>query len=155
MFLSRNYKNNVYPFKPQFYYIKWGWRGSKLYRHVFVMVINCSYVPVIFTRHFAEKKYFEMSSAAKLFCPQKEALTFHARKVKTYFLGKNKKNAIYWSSAEFPEKFNFSPKIWSSPLYPMLACLQWSRWMANSADSDLLLCSTSTVFGQACLFKLN
>ena len=37
MFLSRNKKNNVYPCKPQFYYLKWGLRGSKLYRHVFVM----------------------------------------------------------------------------------------------------------------------
>ena len=34
MFLSRNMKNNVYPCKPQFYYI----RGSKLYRYVFVML---------------------------------------------------------------------------------------------------------------------
>ena len=33
MFLSRNEKNNVYPCKPQYYYI----RGSKLYSHVFVM----------------------------------------------------------------------------------------------------------------------
>ena len=31
-------KNNVYPCKPQFHYIKWGLRGSKLYRHVFVMI---------------------------------------------------------------------------------------------------------------------
>ena len=38
MFLSRNKKNNVYPCKPQFYYIKWGLRGSKLYRRVFVML---------------------------------------------------------------------------------------------------------------------
>ena len=37
MFLSRNKKNNIYPCKPQFYYIKWGLRGSKLYRYVFVM----------------------------------------------------------------------------------------------------------------------
>ena len=37
MFLSRNKKNNVYHCKPQFYYIKWGIRGSKLYRRVFVM----------------------------------------------------------------------------------------------------------------------
>ena len=36
-FLSRNKKNNIYPCKPQFYYIKWGLRGSKLYRRVFVM----------------------------------------------------------------------------------------------------------------------
>ena len=37
MFLSRKKKNNVYPFKPQFYCIKVGFKGSKLYRHVFVM----------------------------------------------------------------------------------------------------------------------
>ena len=39
MFLSRNKKNNVYPYKPQFYYIKVGFKGSILYRHVFVMLI--------------------------------------------------------------------------------------------------------------------
>ena len=32
MFLSRNKKNNVYPFKPKFYYITVGLSGSKLYR---------------------------------------------------------------------------------------------------------------------------
>ena len=37
MFLSRNKKNKVYPCKPQFYYIKVGFKGSKLYRYVFVM----------------------------------------------------------------------------------------------------------------------
>ena len=37
MFLSRNKKNNVYPCKPQFYYIKVGFKGSELYRHVFLM----------------------------------------------------------------------------------------------------------------------
>ena len=37
MFLSRNKKNYVYPCKPQFYYIKVGLKGSKLYRHVFMM----------------------------------------------------------------------------------------------------------------------
>ena len=36
MFLSRNEKNNVYPCKPQLYYIR-GLRGSKLHRYVFVM----------------------------------------------------------------------------------------------------------------------
>ena len=40
MFLNRNKKNNVYPCKPQFYYIKVGSKGSKLYRHVFVMCIS-------------------------------------------------------------------------------------------------------------------
>ena len=37
IFLSGNKKNNIYPCKPLFYYIKWGLRGSKLYRYVFVM----------------------------------------------------------------------------------------------------------------------
>ena len=37
MFLSRNKKNNVYPCKPQFYYIKVGFEGVNLYRHIFVM----------------------------------------------------------------------------------------------------------------------
>ena len=44
MFWSRNKKNNVYPWKPQFYYIKMGFKlegggagGSKLYGRVFVM----------------------------------------------------------------------------------------------------------------------
>ena len=37
MFSSNNKKNNVYPCKPQFYYITVGFKGSKLYRHLFVM----------------------------------------------------------------------------------------------------------------------
>ena len=40
LFLSINKKNNVYPCKPQFYCIKVGLRGSKLYRRVFVMQIR-------------------------------------------------------------------------------------------------------------------
>ena len=40
MFLSRSKEYNVYPCKPQFYYIKVGFKGSKLYRHVFVMVTD-------------------------------------------------------------------------------------------------------------------
>ena len=38
MLLSRNKKNNVYPYKPHFYYIKVGFKGSKLYRHVLLSV---------------------------------------------------------------------------------------------------------------------
>ena len=30
MFLSRNKRNNVYPCKPQFYYIKVGFKGVKI-----------------------------------------------------------------------------------------------------------------------------
>ena len=37
MFLSRSKKNNAYPCKPQFYYIRVGFKGVKFYRHVFVM----------------------------------------------------------------------------------------------------------------------
>ena len=38
MFLNINKKNNVYPYKPQFYYIKVGFKRVKFYRHVFVMI---------------------------------------------------------------------------------------------------------------------
>ena len=38
--MSRNKKNNVYPCKPQFYYIKVGFKGVKIiYRYVFVMYL--------------------------------------------------------------------------------------------------------------------
>ena len=37
MVLSRNKKNNVSSCKPQFYYIKVEFKGSKSYRYVFVM----------------------------------------------------------------------------------------------------------------------
>ena len=40
MFMSRNKKNNEYPCKPQFYYIKVGFKGVKLYRRVFVMILS-------------------------------------------------------------------------------------------------------------------
>ena len=39
MFLNRNKKNNLYPCKPQFYYIKVGLKGSTFYRHVFLMCL--------------------------------------------------------------------------------------------------------------------
>ena len=35
MFLSRNKKNNVYPCKPQFYYIKVGFKGDQNYKGMF------------------------------------------------------------------------------------------------------------------------
>ena len=38
MVLSRNKKNDVYPCKPQFNYIKVVFKGSKLYRNVFLMI---------------------------------------------------------------------------------------------------------------------
>ena len=37
MFWTEIRKKNVYPCKPQFYYIKVGFKGSNLYRRVFVM----------------------------------------------------------------------------------------------------------------------
>ena len=56
MFLSRNKKNNVYLCKPQFNYIKVGFKGSKLNRYVFVT--DCGipgylhlYFPVCFSAH--------------------------------------------------------------------------------------------------------
>ena len=50
MFLSRNKKNNVYPFKPQFYYIKVEFKGSNLYRHVFVMKSRIKWTAIPDTR---------------------------------------------------------------------------------------------------------
>ena len=38
MFLRRNKKNNVFPCKPQFYYIKVGFKESNLYRYVFMLI---------------------------------------------------------------------------------------------------------------------
>ena len=38
MFLRGNEKNNVYPCKPHFYYIKMGFKGLELNRLVFVML---------------------------------------------------------------------------------------------------------------------
>ena len=55
MFFSRNKKNNVYPCKPQFYYIKFGFKGSKLNRHVFVVRI--------FTAAKREKMFTSASSS--------------------------------------------------------------------------------------------
>ena len=43
MFLSRNKKNNVYPCKPQFYYIKVGFKGVNIYRDVFVMFCSIDF----------------------------------------------------------------------------------------------------------------
>ena len=37
MFKSKKYENNVYPCKPQFYYIKVGCKGSTLHGHVCMM----------------------------------------------------------------------------------------------------------------------
>ena len=43
LFMSRNKKNNVYPCKPPFYYVKVGFRGSKLYSRGFVMKRNVKF----------------------------------------------------------------------------------------------------------------
>ena len=39
MFLSRNKKNNVYPSKPQFYYIKVGFKGGQNYIGMFFVML--------------------------------------------------------------------------------------------------------------------
>ena len=48
MFLSRNMKIKVYSCKPQFYYKKEGFKGSKLYRRVFVMSLKLPSPLVVF-----------------------------------------------------------------------------------------------------------
>ena len=46
MFLSRNKKNNIYRCKPQFYYIKVGFRGVKIIWYVFMMSFSFYVHPV-------------------------------------------------------------------------------------------------------------
>ena len=46
MFLSRNKKNNVYPCKPQFYYIKVEFKGGQNYIGMFFVMINVT-VPLV------------------------------------------------------------------------------------------------------------
>ena len=48
IFLSRNKKTNVYPCKPQFYYIKVGFKGVKLRRRVFVMLMDLHFIVFLF-----------------------------------------------------------------------------------------------------------
>ena len=72
MFFSRNKKNNVYPCKPQFYYIKMGFKGSKLYRHdVWFYKCACA-VPYLGYRHAflpeAPQGFYYMSADNKGSC---------------------------------------------------------------------------------------
>ena len=53
MFLSRNKKNNVYPCKPQFYYIKVGFKGVKIIWACFRDVEKC-----VLSRAMAKKSTF-------------------------------------------------------------------------------------------------
>ena len=55
MFLSRRKKNNVYPCKPQFYYKNMGFKGSKLYRRVFVVPRQLFHLSSNFLIKFASK----------------------------------------------------------------------------------------------------
>ena len=55
MFASKTRKNNVYPCKPQFDYIKVGFKGgSKLYRRVFVKI--CDFLLAFCERRVSEKE---------------------------------------------------------------------------------------------------
>ena len=57
MFWAKKKTNNVYPCKPQFYCIKVGFKGSKLYRHVFVMSTSKA-VLYISVNHLLHSKTF-------------------------------------------------------------------------------------------------
>ena len=60
LFFEQNKKNNIYPCKPQFYYIKGGFKGeSKLYRCVFAMkkatwkkILHLGWLSFIFNTFF-------------------------------------------------------------------------------------------------------
>ena len=57
LFLSRNKKNNMYPCKPQFYYIKVGFKGVKIIKACFRYVVRlqrliCATVAPIWVERF-------------------------------------------------------------------------------------------------------
>ena len=55
MFLSRNKKIIYTPVNPSFTIWKWGLRGSTLYRHVFVMILQDGQIQLIFDELFYNK----------------------------------------------------------------------------------------------------
>ena len=58
MFLSRNKKNNVYPCKPQFYYIKVGFKGGQNYIGVFSWwAVKASASALVFGQSFFKSPY--------------------------------------------------------------------------------------------------
>ena len=64
MYLKRNKKNNVYPCKPQFYYIKGALKGSKLYRHVFVCIAH-TYFENLYCSDITGKYWFSPRKSLK------------------------------------------------------------------------------------------
>ena len=58
MFLSKNKKNNVYPCKPQFYYIKVGFKGVKIIYTERKKKRRVNFIPKFHSKKFV--KYFTM-----------------------------------------------------------------------------------------------
>ena len=86
MFLSRNKKNNVYP---TFTAEKWGLRGSKLYRYVFVMSSSMTtrgYIFVIWS-----EKYWGVNVLGSVFYATKKKQKKNKQKKKTNKQTKKKK----------------------------------------------------------------
>ena len=79
MFLSRNKKNNVYPCKPQCYYIKVWFKWVKLYRYVFVMYTNTEWSrkapsetdDLCFLQKLSEKNVFHHFTDTSLYIRKK------------------------------------------------------------------------------------
>ena len=84
MFLSRHKEDNVYPCKPQFYYIKVGFKGSKLCRYVFVV---------------------KTSLSCTLYFPEGFGISYKQYACQSLVSGKNKINIINsFSSDELAQK---------------------------------------------------
>ena len=97
MFLSRNKKNNVYQCNPQFYCTKVGFKGVKLYRHVFVMWAFAVRT-ITKTRLF---KYIENFTTQKTESFPIKILVFFIFLLKTYTERKKKRRVEI-----FPSCFN-------------------------------------------------
>ena len=87
MFLIINKKNNVYPCKPHIYYIKVGFKGSTLYRHVFGM-----YNAVIWIGAMKPSLWFSFFYAFIL----SEVRSFYV-----FFVSKSNRNRFYLTSLQF------------------------------------------------------
>ena len=131
--LSKNKKNNVYPCKPHFYYIKVGFKGSKLYRCVFVMyffyfTISFEFcIPIYIRTYFTGRLTSLVQQCSTSFKMKTKIKLWMKINKRSRFLSSNnlQKIKIFWSLA-FECKIQKSPQ----PLYNTVARIQ-NKYLIN------------------------
>ena len=95
MVLSRNKKNNVYPCKPQFYFIKVGFKGVKIIQAFFRDgILSSAWANAAETRLIL---LFSLENRVRYFMEKPPLKTLNLWvKCWTMFSEKNKKNVAYW-----------------------------------------------------------